>query len=307
MHSRPNNHFILTNYAHTLLSKDLISFFHFLRFMGDKFNLLLMFSIGFVFALLLFAVVSNFNRDQPIHTAHMVKTLSEHEKTLPIVLVDQQGIGKIGNLTVRISDNNEDNSDVTVINSPFSDYDFISTAEMAVDVAKEHTGKDSLSNSFQFIFDVDESYDHNKSEDVFFGGDSSGAAAAVATILALEKNGVEYKDNVIILGNIRPDGSIGRVSDILAKIWAVSNSDSNSVPDPDSDYDTLLIPTGQTKLTLYEEFSSNDQHSAVGSIEYNNSKNYREKTINLVDLADELGLEIIGISNITQALEYITE
>lgn len=105
------------------------------------------------------------------------------------------------------------------------------------------------------------------------GGPSAGATLCVATIAAL--NNWTLNNNVMMTGMINPDGSIGPVGGILEKIKAAKSKN----------VDYFLIPKGERYISA--------------NIEGNN-------TVDAVEYGKEMGIKVIEVKSIDEALYYFT-
>jgi uncharacterized protein len=117
------------------------------------------------------------------------------------------------------------------------------------------------------------------------GGESAGAALAIATLAALE--GKQLNQNVMITGTINHDGTIGPVSGILEKAQASKKAGAS----------ILLVPLLQSRDVIYET----SQHcETFGGTEICNSETRGRK----VDIRNETGIDVIEVENISEALGY---
>ncbi|MEM3405504.1 MAG: S16 family serine protease [Candidatus Pacearchaeota archaeon] len=120
------------------------------------------------------------------------------------------------------------------------------------------------------------------------GGPSAGAAITIATIFAL--NGEKPREDVIITGTINHDGSIGPISDILEKAKAAKESNAR----------IFLVPLSQS-FDFIPETKEHCQTFGTTKICTTETK------IKKVNVSKELGLTIIEVENITEALRYFKE
>ena len=118
------------------------------------------------------------------------------------------------------------------------------------------------------------------------GGPSAGGLMTVGfTILLMN---LTLDDTVTMTGMINPDGSIGQVGGLKEKLEAAYNSG----------YKVFLIPRGQRIYTypVYEEIRKGP--IVLRRITYRN--------IDLVEYGKTLGIDVVEISNIAEALYYFT-
>lgn len=119
-------------------------------------------------------------------------------------------------------------------------------------------------------------------------GPSAGAALAIATIAALENK--TLKKNVTITGTINLDGTIGPVGGVYEKGKAAK----------ENNFTTFLVPLGQG---TYVKYISEVTCEKFGMIEFCTTE-YKPKK---VDLSKELGIDVIEVSNVEDALKYFLE
>jgi uncharacterized protein len=168
-------------------------------------------------------------------------TASTQEASVRIAAVRSDGPGVICGLTVTIRPGT---GRIFTDTRPLIGLDFQDSERIAVKVASKLTDV-SLNENGGLV-----------GADVFFAvlppaegsvtiqavdGPSAGAAMTVATIAAIENKRV--KENVIVTGTIREDGSIGPVGGIFEKAQAAN----------DYGAELFLVPRGQSKVTMYKE------------------------------------------------------
>ena len=110
-------------------------------------------------------------------------------------------------------------------------------------------------------------------------GPSAGAAIAILTFSII--NDVELNDDVAITGTINSGGLIGPVGGLKAKIKAASNNGITKV----------LIPIGESFNGINESFEENETIN---------------KSFDLEELRNKLGIEIIEVSTLDEALFEFT-
>ena len=165
--------------------------------------------------------------------------------------------------------------------NPFLETDLQHSTYVASEVAEEVADVEVINTDFIFNFEIDSHV---------VGGSSAGAAATVAVIAALENKTV--RDNAVITGTIREDGSIGRVSDILPKARVVA----------DEGYDKFLIPQSQSTMVYYERIGE----KRAGDYEFL-GKILRPVKIDLKEELKEWDIELIEVSHIEEVKEYMLE
>lgn len=143
-------------------------------------------------------------------------------------------------------------------------------------VAENITGLD-LSN-----YDIVYSIQANAS---VIEGPSAGAAMGIATILELQNKPInEY---VTITGTMSEDGKVGKVSGIVAKGKAAKDAGMN----------VFLVPKGQKQYTTYKEEKKCEKYvfTTICRTEIKPEK---------VDVEKEVGIEVVEVDNISEALKY---
>lgn len=125
-----------------------------------------------------------------------------------------------------------------------------------------------------------------RADSPIIGGPSASAATAVAFAAALLD--LPLRDDVVLTGMIMPDGSIGPVGGLKLKLEAAVRSGAK----------VFLIPYGQTK---YTETIAVPQ--VVGPVTI-----YTTKTvvIDLISYGRELGIEVIPVATVHEALKVFT-
>lgn len=203
-------------------------------------------------------------------------------KTVPIVAVSSlSGEGTVGRLTVKLIPGN---ANVLIDTNPFLETDLQYSANIAVTVAKLRSNNYAGNKDFILTYDINGSV---------IGGESAGAATAIATIAALENK--DIKKGIAITGTINHDGSIGRVGGILEKVKAAA----------DAGYKTFLVPEGQTKVRYYERVVEEEPFGFGFSL-FNTR--YVPRVIDISEEAKkEWGIEVKEVSTIEEAADYMLE
>ncbi|MEM5871803.1 MAG: S16 family serine protease [Candidatus Aenigmatarchaeota archaeon] len=117
-------------------------------------------------------------------------------------------------------------------------------------------------------------------------GPSAGAALTLLTIGVLENKKINEK--IFITGTINPDGSIGQVSEILKKAKVAKEAGA----------EVLLVPPFQSKEIKYEtkRYCEKFGIAEICTIESLPIK---------INISDEVGIKVIEVSNIKDAMRYI--
>lgn len=116
-------------------------------------------------------------------------------------------------------------------------------------------------------------------------GPSAGAALTVATIAALRREPVDM--DVMITGAINHDGTIGPVGEVLPKAKAARSAGA----------EIFLVPLLQSQDVTYETRRYCEQ---IGPAQICTT----EQVPNKVDISEEVGIEVVEVGSIEEALEY---
>ncbi|MEA3280971.1 MAG: S16 family serine protease [Euryarchaeota archaeon] len=192
---------------------------------------------------------------------------------LPAVYSSEE-IGVLTNLTVWVEDGT---GHVFVDTEPFAQVDMQGSARLSSMVACDITGTDPESHDFFYVI---------RADSPVIGGPSAGAAMTVATVAALENWTVD--PGVIMTGMINPDGSIGAVGGIPAKLNVSIRHGAH----------TFLIPPGQGNLTeIVQVIEQDDPLAAI-----------RDElvTTDVIELGSAQGVEVREIYDIRDAIYTYT-
>jgi uncharacterized protein len=120
------------------------------------------------------------------------------------------------------------------------------------------------------------------------GGESAGAALTIATIAALSNRSLN--DKVMITGTINHDGTIGPVSEIIAKAGAAKQRGAS----------LFLVPLLQSRDVVYEtrEHCENFGPTKVCTV---------EQLPKRIDVTNQTGIETIEVGSVKEALNYFLE
>ena len=161
------------------------------------------------------------------------------------------------------------NSNIYLRTSPYVDPTLQQSSNTAAHVARGYAGDEEM--DFIITYEIVSSY---------LGGESSGAAKAIAMIAIYEDMGLE--EGTIITGTIYPNGRIGAVSGLQEKIEAASGQG----------FERILIPAAQVTIPFSERFSLRPSKE-IGMEE-------------LIRLAEErFGIEVIPVRDIQEAKELM--
>lgn len=207
-------------------------------------------------------------------TIQTQSSISPNSVSINLPAVDNQGNGVIAKLKVQAIPGegriltNIDNL-LFWVDTQFS----IKIAEM---VAENITGADLSTVDLVYTIETDAS--------VIEGG-SAGAALTVATIAVLENK--QLPSDIMITGTINPDGTIGPVGAVLAKAKASK----------DVGVSLFLVPEGQGSQVSYIPERTCEQKGSftLCRTEYKAQK---------LDISNDLGIEVIEVGTINDALNY---
>ena len=117
------------------------------------------------------------------------------------------------------------------------------------------------------------------------GGESAGAAITLATIAALENK--KLNESIMITGTINHDGTIGPVSEIIAKANAAKSIGAT----------LFLVPLLQSRDVVYET----KEHCE----KFGNKKICKiEQLPKRIDVSNQTGITTTEVGSIKEALEY---
>ena len=194
---------------------------------------------------------------------------------LPAVYATSEGeAGVLTNLTVWVTNGT---GHVFVDTAPFTQVDMQGSARLSSMVACDITGIDPETCDFFYVLHTDSPV---------IGGPSAGAAMAVATVAALMNWTVD--PGVVMTGMINPDGSIGAVGGISAKLNASAEKGAH----------TFLIPAGQGNITITEHII--EQKGPFVTITEN------PVTVNIISLGDSQGVRVREINDLRDAILIYT-
>ena len=195
-------------------------------------------------------------------------------KDIKVPAVDKEGNGVITTIVVEVMPGI--GRTLVDINNLLFWADTQESIRKARDVAANYTGLDL--NNYDLIY-------HIYANASVVGGPSAGAAITVVTIAALlDKN---IRPDVMITGAINYDGTIGPVGDILSKAKVAKENGAN----------LFLVPLTQGKETMYEE---REVCKKYGNVEYCT----KEQIPKIIDIGQEVGISVIEVKDINEALNY---
>ncbi|NPA38778.1 MAG: hypothetical protein GXN99_03230 [Candidatus Nanohaloarchaeota archaeon] len=227
-------------------------------------------------------IQQNSNTVPVIVTINGSQTMYLPQITVPIVAVTTDGEGVLGYLHIKTMPGH---GNILLEANPFSEIDLQYSLNKALSVARMVTQKYTVPYDFVFSYDVGDAQ--------VIGGESAGAAACLGIIAILENRSI--KEKVAITGTIELDGSIGKVGGVFEKAQAAA----------EAGYKVFLVPKGQSILIYYEK-KVIKREIMPGYYIY--STRYVPQTLDLKEYAkQEWGMEIIEVSNIYEAMNYMLE
>jgi len=242
---------------------------------------LVIFSFGFAFGIVFQEPVASEGNEECIEEVKNIPFENYNifsEVKTKLVAVDSEGNGVVTNLTVRAVPGN--GRVLVDVESLLFWIDTQQSIQTAKEVAENYIGEESKNLDLTYTIGIPNT--------TLVGGPSAGAAFTIATIAALENK--TLRNDTVITGTIEPDGKIGEVGGIIAKGKAVK----------DSGYKYFLIPKGQGEYIEYKKIQNCEKHGylKVCSINYEPVE---------IDVEKELGIDVIEVSTINDAVKYFLE
>ena len=182
--------------------------------------------------------------------------------------------GAVINITVVVTPGN---GEVFVSTSPYTEIDMQGSAQLAALTACDLLGIDYM--KYDFFYTI-----HANAPIV--GGPSAGGVMCIATIAALKN--LSIKRDVFMTGMIYPDGFIGPVGGIPYKLEAAASHGAKY----------FLIPAGQRIVYVREtKIVKNGPFIFESTV---------TKPVDVVKLGEKLGVKVVEVETVNQALEYYT-
>lgn len=164
--------------------------------------------------------------------------------------------------------------------NPHAELDTQESANIAVQLASRLAGEPTAFRDLAFTINA---------PSVIVGGPSAGTAMAVAAYGAFV--GRQPRTDVVITGELFPDGSIGPVGGLVEKLRACSEAGVR----------IFLIPRGERFVRIAEPVTRKvSPLPNVVVVE----RSVRWETADLYDLGRELGIEVVEVGTIEEALPY---
>jgi len=202
------------------------------------------------------------------------ENISSNVKAIYVPAVDKDGNGVMTKISVEILPGN--GKTLVDINNLLFWADTQESIRKAKEIAQNITGV-NLSN-YDLIYQI-------TANASVVGGPSAGAAITIATIAAILNKTIN--PNVTISGTINYDGTIGPISEVLAKAETAKASGMK----------IMLVPIGQSREVTYEEKKT---CRTYGYVEYCEM----EKIPKIIDIGQEAGIEVKEVKDIFEVVKY---
>jgi predicted S18 family serine protease/cell division protein FtsL len=202
------------------------------------------------------------------------ENISSNVKAIYVPAVDKDGNGVMTKISVEILPGN--GKTLVDINNLLFWADTQESIRKAKEIAQNITGV-NLSN-YDLIYQI-------TANASVVGGPSAGAAITIATIAAILNKTIN--PNVTISGTINYDGTIGPISEVLAKAETAKESGMK----------IMLVPIGQSREVTYEEKKT---CRTYGYVEYCEI----EKIPKIIDIGQEVGIEVREVKDIFEVVKY---
>ncbi len=189
--------------------------------------------------------------------------------SLPALAVGSDGRGVVSNLTVSLAYPGK--GDLYFSSEPLTMIDSQASARIAFMVAAQIAGKDPR------VYDA---FVSMKSPSLIIGGPSAGAVMTIG-FLALF-TGASINSSIAMTGMIYPDGTVGPVGGVKAKLEAAANAG----------YKVFLVPAGESVVMV-------EKRVQQGGIIY-----VTREPFNLTEYAKELGVRVVEVASIYEAASY---
>ncbi len=201
-----------------------------------------------------------------------------HERKVEIqavaVKTGEKPEGAVINITVIVTPGN---GKVFVSTTPYTEIDMQGSAQLAALTACDLLGIDYMKHDFFYIIQANAP---------IVGGPSAGGVMCVATIAALKN--LTIRHDVFMTGMIYPDGFIGPVGGIPYKLEAAASHGAKY----------FLIPAGQRIVYVREvKVIKNGPFVLESTV---------VKPVDVVKLGKKLGVKVVEVETVNQALEYYT-
>lgn len=240
--------------------------------------LVILITLGFFFGGLL---TGKYLAPLPTETQHQkpyVLAEGSRVRDMRFVAVDNNGEGVWGDLITEIKPGN--GLVLVNINDVLADVNLQYSARLATLVAKNYTQQDLQQTDVIFTIKIDAG---------FVSGQSAGSTMAASLIAAILDK--EVNKSIVMTGSILEDGTVDQAGSIVEKAQAAKKAGAT----------IFLIPKGSG-----QEINDYGREKTCGR--------YEQYTVceivttqKKVDVNKEVGIDIIEVQTITEALEYVVE
>jgi uncharacterized protein len=208
------------------------------------------------------------------HTSAEFVNASESKIKAVAVKSTEPPEGAVINISVIVT---QGNGRVFVSTIPYTQIDMQGSAQLAALTACDVLGLDFMKYDFFYTIEADSP---------IVGGPSAGGVMTIAAVSALKK--LNLRSDVYMTGMIYPDGFIGPVGGIPYKLKAAAQEGAK----------IFLIPKGQRIVTIEETVEERK-----GPFIFVRTKS---KPIDLYEYGKELGVRVIEVEKLEDALLYYT-
>jgi len=197
-----------------------------------------------------------------------------HARSMYVPAVDAEGRGVLTLLKVEVKPGY--GRTLVNIDQLYFWVDTQHSIRIAKQLAQQITGVDVSNIDLVYTIETNAS---------IIGGESAGAAIAVATIALLQNKTINPR--VMMTGTIDEEGRIGKVGAVLAK----------AIVARDAGMELFLVPEGQAVQTYYEAVEECRQ---IGPITYCTTDYVPRR----IDISEQVGIEVKEVVTIEDALNY---
>lgn len=209
---------------------------------------------------------------------------SEYEVVeLAIPAVDADGNGKLAKIIVELRPKTSQAGRIFLNfdeNAPIVNDETQESLKTAIAVAKKYSLKDP--NGYDLHYSM-------VSPSSVVGGQSAGAAMAVATMAVLQ--GRKLRGDVVITGVVNNDGTISKVGGVLEKARAIKSAGS---------YKQFIVPVGESTIQEIAE-ECDEQKTPFSVVRKCSSKP------STVSIAAQTGLDVVEARDVLQAFDLMVQ
>jgi len=206
--------------------------------------------------------------------AKVIETETAYSVCEPLLAADENGVGRLAQLCVQSTEGSGRVFIQMNLENPLMNTETQSMVRKAIIASETATRKSSTQSDLFYSVSA-------KSHVV--GGESAGAATAIATIAVLTKR--KIREDTVITGTISTDGKIGVVSHAMEKAIAAKAAGYRRIIVPKGN---AISKEGESKCTI--ETSGSAEVKKCGTV-------YESKSI-----AGETGMQVIEVEDIREAM-----